>query len=186
MQVTKRKLREMMVIDGLRGIDDDFENDSFYGLLLDKRVKAFHPNASPEDLDRIKERCRQELLLSRIKEARVEADGARRRLQEAQAKVERDRAKQAQTTLSKLSKRSSKKYEAIDGMLRKIAQAQPRNHPEVFEQLGVRRICIPSAEPFASAGGWAVGYQKNPALARAWLSKRWHGLGLPMFPRGPK
>ena len=77
-----------MVLAGLKGIEDDFEDDSRYGRLLDKRVKAFHPNASPEDLDRIKERCRQELTLYRVRKATLEADEARRHLQGAQAQLD--------------------------------------------------------------------------------------------------
>jgi len=186
-QVTKQELRDRLVIEGLKGIEGDFEDGSIYGFLLDKRVKASNPDASPKEHDRTKERCRQKLTLYRAEKARLEAEEARRRLESAHAKLKEDLAKQAKTVLSRQTRRN-KKYEAIDSMLRDIAKARPHSHKEVFEHLHrpSRHIQVPPAEPFASARGWITGFQKDPARARAWLSKRWKALGLPAFRRGPK
>jgi hypothetical protein len=177
MQVTKQKLRELMVLSGFTGVEDDFEDDSILGSLLQKRVKAFNPNASPEELERIKKRCREELRLDRFRKAIAQVDEAQRRLEDT-------RAKQSTARLSRPGKRSSR-YEAIDRELRTIAAAKPKSHREVFEQLD-GRIRLPNAEPFVSARGWNAGFRKDPAGARAWLSKRWSALRLPAFPRGPK
>ncbi len=182
MQVTKQQFRDHAVIDGLIGIDDDFEDGSNFGSLLDKRVKMFNPHASPQELDRTKERCRQKLTLCRIEKARQEADDAGRRLERASAKLEEDQAK---PTLSRQTRRN-KKYETIDRLLSDIAESSPKSHKEVFEQLDSRHIPIPAAKPFASARGWIAGFKKDASRARAWLSKRWKVLGLPAFPRGPK
>jgi hypothetical protein len=77
-----------MITEGLEGIDDDFEDDSIFGHLLNKKVKAFNPNASPEDFDRIKQRCREEIKLNRLRKATADADEARKWLEEAkQAKA---------------------------------------------------------------------------------------------------
>ena len=89
-------------------------------------------------------------------------------------------------TSSSRRRRRDCKYEAIDKTLRAIAEARPKNHREVFQHLDTRRIDIPKAEPFASASTWMGGFAKNRAGAHAWLSKRWSGLGLSPFPRGPK
>jgi hypothetical protein len=177
MQVTKQKLLEILVLSGFQEVEDDFEDDSIFGCLLQKRVKAFNPNASPEDLYRIKERCREELRLGRFRTAVAQLDAARRRLEDTHAK-------QATGQVSRSGKRNSK-YEAIDDVLRKVEAAKPKSHWEVFKQLE-GRISPPYAEPFASARGWIAGFQKDPARARAWLSKRWSALKLPTFPRGPK
>ena len=190
MQVTKQQLADRAVLDELKGIDDDFEDGSMFGSLLDKRVKMFNPHASPEELDRIKERCRQKLTRYRAEKARQEADAARRHLENALAKLGEDPAKRANAVVSRPTRRN-KKYETIDRLLRHTAESRPKSHQEVFEQLESRhiegrRVPIPPAEPFASARGWIAGFQKDPAGARAWLSKRWKALGLPPFPRGPK
>src|ERR1035438_5567027 len=177
MQVTKQKLREIMVLSGLQGVQDDFEDDSIFGRLLQKRVKAFNPSASPEELDRIKERCREELKLDCLRQTIAQVDETRRRLEEIHTK-------QSTSRISRPGKRSSK-YEAIDDALQAIAAAKPKSHREVFEQLD-GRIHPPNAEPFASARGWMAGFKRNPARAAQWLSKRWAALRLPTFPRGPK
>jgi hypothetical protein len=71
-------------------------------------------------------------------------------------------------------------------MLRQIADAHPRSHEEVFQQLEDRRARLPDARPFSAARGWMAGFRKDPTRARSWLSKRWSALGLSPFPRGPK
>jgi|ERR1017187_2918278 hypothetical protein len=185
MQVTKQQISDYAVVEELKGIESDFEDGSIYGQLLEKQVKRFNPNASPEELHRAKERCRQKLTLGRIEKARLEADEARRRLEKAQAKLAEDQAKQAKTTLARRT-RPNKRYLAIDGMLIDITKAKPLDHKEVFELLDSRGIRIPPAEPFKSARGWIAGFQKDPPRAHAWLSKRWRGLDLPRFLSGPK
>jgi len=47
-RVTKQKLQDRLILQSLEGVDDDFEDGSIFGHLLQKRVKAFNPNASPE------------------------------------------------------------------------------------------------------------------------------------------
>jgi hypothetical protein len=74
---------------------------------------------------------------------------------------------------------------SIDSTLQEIAEMRPHNHEEVFRALE-RRVRHPQAEPFVSAGGWLVGFQRNRHQARSWLSKAWSRLELPPFPRGPK
>ena len=81
--------------------------------------------------------------------------------------------------------RRNSRYQAIDEALRRIAEARPKDHEEVFEALN-ERTGIPHAEPFRRAGGWLRGFRNNKASARAWLSKNWSRLNLPAFPRGPK
>jgi hypothetical protein len=81
--------------------------------------------------------------------------------------------------------RRSPRYEKIDAALRGIAESQPKNHEEVFRALH-GRVNTPNAEPFKSAGGWHAGFKKDANTAQAWLSKRWAGLNLPPFARGPK
>ena len=81
--------------------------------------------------------------------------------------------------------RCNSRYEAIDNVLRSIAEARPRNHQEVFRALE-GRCRWPNAEPFKSAGGWLAGFRADNDAAHAWLSKRWSRLGLPTFLRGPK
>ena len=83
--------------------------------------------------------------------------------------------------------RRSPRYDAIDSALKQCAKSCPRSHKEVFSCLDTRgKRLIPNAEPFRSAGGWLAGFQKDPALARIWLSKRWALLSLPVFISGPK
>jgi len=193
MQVTKQQLRDRMVLDHLMGIEDDFEDGTVFGNLLDKQVKQFNPNASPEDLERIKERCRGELKLNRIRRATADAVAARKRLESAQGKLgdktrwprEQNLTRQAERLISRRGK-LSRKYEGIDKMLRQIADAHPRSHEEVFQQLEDRRARLPDARPFSAARGWMAGFRKDPTRARSWLSKRWSALGLSPFPRGPK
>ena len=81
--------------------------------------------------------------------------------------------------------RCNSRYEAIDNVLRSIAETRPRNHEEVFRALEGRSR-LPNAKPFKSAGGWAAGFRADNDAAHAWLSKRWSQLGLPPFLRGPK
>ena len=133
---------------------------------------------APEDLDRIKERCRQELNLARARKTISEMNEARRRLEETHAK-------QLTARTSRPGKRSSK-YEAIDRALQAIDEAKPKSHLEVFNYLDKRVRNLPNAEPFVSARGWVVGFRKDPVRARSWLSKRWSVLNLAQFPRGPK
>jgi hypothetical protein len=92
---------------------------------------------------------------------------------------------QANTSSSRQRRRACK-YEAIDKTLGAIAKARPKNHREVFQQLDARNVDIPTAEPFKFARTWIAGFEKDPARAHAWLSKRWSGLRLTPFPRGPK
>jgi hypothetical protein len=75
--------------------------------------------------------------------------------------------------------------EKIDKVLRVIADAKPRGQEDVFRHLE-RRVNIPDAEPFKSAGGWLAGFERDRRLAGPWLSRRWRRLGLPPFTRGPK
>jgi hypothetical protein len=83
--------------------------------------------------------------------------------------------------------RRSRRYGAIDSALKQCSEARPRSHEEVFRCMETRsKQLIPNAEPFRSAGGWLAGFQKDPALARVWLSKRWSLLQLPAFMSGPK
>lgn len=82
--------------------------------------------------------------------------------------------------------RRNHKYLAIDNALRRIAESRPRTHEEVFQSLQSRNVVIPHAVPFLSARGWIPGFRRDPAAARAWLSKRWAVLGLSPFIRGPK
>jgi hypothetical protein len=84
------------------------------------------------------------------------------------------------------TRQASPKYRKIDVVLKQIAGAQPADHREVFAQLKSRKVPTPDAEPFRSAHGWKEGFDKNPFAARAWLSKRWAGLHLSPFARGPK
>jgi hypothetical protein len=81
--------------------------------------------------------------------------------------------------------RRNSKYQSIDSELRRIAEARPKSHEEVFNALNARTR-IPNAEPFYSSGGWLAGFRRNKPQARAWLSKHWARLNLPAFPRGPK
>jgi hypothetical protein len=82
--------------------------------------------------------------------------------------------------------RRSPRYEAIDKELIAIAAARPKRHEEVFRSLDARRIKIPDAKPFKSAGGWIPGFEHDPARAHSWLSQAWSRLNLTPFPRGPK
>jgi len=79
----------------------------------------------------------------------------------------------------------NRRYRAIDEALKKIAETQPSSQEDVFELLD-GRAKVPPAEPFTAAGGWTAGFRQDPAAARAWLSKRWHQLGLDPLVRGPK
>jgi hypothetical protein len=176
-QMTKQNLQDRMVLQSLEGIDSDFEDDSVYGRILRKRVEAFNPNASPADLDRTTERCREKLKHLRLKNDIARLDQGLRRVVNTQAK-------QSTARISKPGKRSAR-YEAIDRELETIAEADPQSHREVFDYLD-GRIRQPNAEPFASAHGWTAGFKKDPARARIWLSKRWSALNLPKFLRGPK
>jgi hypothetical protein len=81
--------------------------------------------------------------------------------------------------------RRSAKYDAIDRALREIAKAYPGSHKEVF-RLPDGRSPTANSEPFESAGGWLAGFQRDRIAARSWLSKRWSGLQLPPFRRGPR
>jgi len=81
--------------------------------------------------------------------------------------------------------RRSQRYREIDEALQKIAESRPRRQEEVFKALE-GRVVFPPAEPFMAARGWIAGFRRNPAAARAWLSKRWAALNLFSFPRGPK
>jgi hypothetical protein len=76
-------------------------------------------------------------------------------------------------------------YEAIDAALREAAKSLPKNHEDVFRALD-GRAATPNAKPFKPAGGWYKGFLKDPAAARAWLSKNWARLRLKAFIRGPK
>lgn len=78
------------------------------------------------------------------------------------------------------------RYSKIDQALRRIAEARPQSHREVFQLLERDSVPLPRAEPFDSAGGWMRGYRVKPRLASAWLSKTWLQLDLPRFLRGPK
>jgi hypothetical protein len=82
--------------------------------------------------------------------------------------------------------RRSQKYKAIDVALQEAAESRPKTQEEIFRLLEARQVVIPAAEPFASARGWVEGFHRDPAAARAWLSKRWAALDLPPLPRGPK
>jgi hypothetical protein len=82
--------------------------------------------------------------------------------------------------------RRSLRYRVIDEVLQKIAESRPRTQEEVFQSLDGRKVVIPPAEPFETARGWIAGFRRDPAAARAWLSKRWTGLNLSRLPRGPK
>jgi len=84
------------------------------------------------------------------------------------------------------SKSGNSKYKQIDSVLKKIADARPKDHHEVFQSLDSRNIRVADSEPFRSAGSWLAGVKKDPPTARAWLSKRWSTLRLPAFSRGPK
>jgi hypothetical protein len=91
-----------------------------------------------------------------------------------------------ETHKEKTGVRQNKKYVNIDMMLRTIADAVPTNQEEVFRLLDGRKVAVSNRQPFKAAGGWLKGFQKDPHSARAWLSQRWRGLGLPSFARGPK
>jgi hypothetical protein len=82
--------------------------------------------------------------------------------------------------------RRNPKYEKINQMLKKIAEARPEGHEEVFQSLDKRGTPTPNAEPFRSAEGWMAGYKQDKRGAGTWLSLNWKRLGLPAFPRGPK
>jgi hypothetical protein len=81
--------------------------------------------------------------------------------------------------------RRNQKYKTIDQALQKIAESRPRTQEEVFKALE-GRVTFPPAEPFETARGWMLGFRRDKATARAWLSKRWGELGLAPLPRGPK
>lgn len=78
------------------------------------------------------------------------------------------------------------RYAEIDKTLVAISESKPESQEAVFKALDSRKIKVPSAEPFETAGGWVAGFKRDPKLARTWLSKRWALLGLPAMPRGPK
>jgi hypothetical protein len=99
--------------------------------------------------------------------------------------VERAQALKGHVMEAGKLRRRNARYEAIDKQLRKIAEMRPMSHEEVFRSLD-RRARTPYAEPFATARGWLPGFQRDPAAARAWLSKAWSRLHLPPFRRGPK
>jgi hypothetical protein len=84
----------------------------------------------------------------------------------------------------KNSVRQNSKYLEIDEALRDISHARPKSYEEVVRFLDQRKVPPPYGKVFAP--GWLKGYQQNPHVARAWLSKRWGHLGLPALPRGPK
>jgi hypothetical protein len=99
-------------------------------------------------------------------------------VQEAQEPTSRRKAKKPV--------RRNQKYRVIDKALQEIAESRPRTQEEVFQSLEGRHIVIPPAEPFLAAQGWIAGFRRNPAAARAWLSKRWAESNLESLPRGPK
>jgi hypothetical protein len=82
--------------------------------------------------------------------------------------------------------RRNQRYKVIDRALQEIAATRPSTQVEVFQLLDGRHIVFPPAEPFMAARGWLAGFHRDPAAARAWLSKRWAELNLPPLPRGPK
>jgi hypothetical protein len=87
----------------------------------------------------------------------------------------------------KAKRRASRnaKYEEIEDALRRISEACPKSHREVFDSLERRDVPTPNAEPFKSAG-WRDGFKQSPHKASAWLSQTWTRLELPAFARGPK
>jgi hypothetical protein len=87
--------------------------------------------------------------------------------------------------ISRRPARRNPKDEKIDRILQQIAESSPKNHKEAFDGLD-GRAPIANAKPFKTAGDWLAGFEANPRLARAWLSKRWARLNLPAFRRGPK
>jgi len=93
---------------------------------------------------------------------------------------------QSRTNENPSVKRRHQRYILIDRALREIGESRPRTQEEVFQSLDRRSVPIPMAEPFMAAHGWNSGYRLCPAAARAWLSKRWAELKLPLLPRGPK
>lgn len=165
-------------MSALEGAAGDFEDGSALGLILDKRIRAFYPNAGVEERDRIKERIQRKLAVDRLNRVTASAAGAQRRLEQTLAK--------RPSVVTARPHKSSPKYAKLDAMLRLIAQAQPQGHEEVFEHLDSRKTPLPNSEPFASARGWFRGFRTHPVSARSWLSKRWSNLGLSPFPRGPK
>jgi hypothetical protein len=108
-----------------------------------------------------------------------------RALAERYPSVLERRKKEELRPSKKLTKRQ-KKYTDIDKMLRECSKAEPSSHKEVFEWLDSRSVAIPFRGPFAGGRTWIRGFEKNPARARTWLSRRWGTLELPPFPRGPK
>jgi hypothetical protein len=86
----------------------------------------------------------------------------------------------------KRAARRHPRYKNIDYALREIAESRPRKQEEVFQSLDKRRVPVPPAEPFITAGGWMAGFRRDQAGARAWLSKRWRELDLTPLPKGPK
>jgi hypothetical protein len=87
---------------------------------------------------------------------------------------------------ARMPARQNQKYKTIDVALQEVAKSRPSTQEEVFRSLDGRRVVIPQAEPFTAADGWIAGFRRDPAAARAWLSKRWAQLNLPRLPRGPK
>ncbi len=82
--------------------------------------------------------------------------------------------------------RRNQRYEVIDKALQEIAESRPSTQEEILQSLDGRRVVTPPAEPFMTARGWMLGFGRNEAAARSWLSKRWAELNLPSLPRGPK
>lgn len=60
--------------------------------------------------------------------------------------------------------RGSLKYATIDKTLLEIAEAGPESHEAVFKSLD-KRIRVPNAELFESAGSWMGGFRRNPPAA---------------------
>jgi hypothetical protein len=100
--------------------------------------------------------------------------------------VGRKQARPARQRAGTSRVRRNPRYTAIDAALREIADSRPSTHEEVFEFLDVRRVPIPSAQPFLTSRGWVAGFRAKPAAAHSWISKRWKELSLPAMPRGPK
>jgi len=82
--------------------------------------------------------------------------------------------------------RQNPKYERIDEALREAAEAQPKDHEEVFRILDSREVPTPNRMVFKRAGSYLKGFRENPGAASTWLSRAWAKLGLPAFVRGPK
>ena len=174
-RVTKRELRERVILLELRGVNDDVALD----ILIEKKVRAFLPDASQEDIERLKNRAREETRLEETRQATARAEKAEKRLQETLAKLP-----MAVIPKGRPARRSPKNQQ-IDGVLRQIGEALPKTHKDVFQQLK-GRVAFADSYPFKAARGWLSGFKRDPRAARVWLSKQWTRLNLIPFPRGPK